>query len=248
MLFSHTAFIGIHLTTGRTLFTFAALDTECNLLTLANGGLEDVLTFVSSFQSAIVTVNAPASRVRVGTRNRPARQTPASGAEMRAAERDLRERGILSARASAIDPGSTRARLGKSFNDGLHKAGFVSHPEDGATHLWLETNPQACFTVLLKQKPLPRLTLEGHLQRQIVLHDAGLRIKDPMDFFEELTRRRLRMGILPLEQLYTADQLDALVSAYTAWMAMNHPNETTRVGTSEDGFIVLPVGELKEKY
>jgi hypothetical protein len=248
MLFSHTAYIGIDLTAGRTPFTFAALDTECNLLSLANGGLDDVLTFVSSFQSAIVAVNAPSSLVRAGTRKRPAKQTPTSVAEMRAAERDLRERGILSSRASAVDPSSVRARLGKSLYDGLREAGFVLHPDDGATHLWLETNPQACFTVLLGQKPLSRLTLEGRLQRQIILQDAGLWIKDPMDFFEELTRHRLKMGILPLEQLYTANQLDALVLAYTAWMVMKLPNETTRVGSNDDGFIVLPVGELMEKY
>ena len=47
------------------------------------------------------------------------------------------------------------------------------------------------------QVPLARLSLEGRLQRQIILYEQGLRIKDPMDFFEEITRYKLAKGIWP---------------------------------------------------
>ena len=40
-----------------------------------------------------------------------------------------------------------------------------------------------------------------------------------MEFFEEVTRHRLRHGILPLEKLYTPGELDALTAAYLAWLA-----------------------------
>lgn len=235
MLFSHHAYIGINQGSGRVPFTFAALDAECNLTALAHGGLEDVLTFVSSFPSAIAAVNTPSNLIRVGTRQRPDQPAPVA------------ERGLV-IRQAALKPDSARAKLGRALYEGLRQAGFVLHPDEDATHLWLETNPQACFTVLLGKKLLSRATLEGRLQRHIILYDADLGVKDPMDFFEELTRHRLRMGILPEEQLYTASQLDSLVMAYTAWMAIKRPAETNRVGSNEDGFIVLPVGELKEKY
>jgi len=41
MLFTHTAYIGIDPTAGRSPFTYAALDDERNLLALADGELED---------------------------------------------------------------------------------------------------------------------------------------------------------------------------------------------------------------
>ena len=58
MLFSHTAYIGIDPTAGRSPFTYAALDDERNLLALSEGELEDVLTFVGNFPVATVAVNA----------------------------------------------------------------------------------------------------------------------------------------------------------------------------------------------
>lgn len=59
MLFTHTAFIGIDPTAGRSPFTYAALDEDRGLLALSEGDLEDVLTFVGNFPAATVAVNAP---------------------------------------------------------------------------------------------------------------------------------------------------------------------------------------------
>ena len=253
MLFTHTAYIGIDPTAGRSPFTYAALDDERNLLALADGELEDVLTFVGNFPAATVAVNAP-SRVNAGlVRKRLEKQTltPHSlrGADLRIAEADLRARGIsVSATSSREETCAGWVQLGFSLYKRLAKMGFKQFPHEGAEHLWLETHPHACFTALLGQIPLPKPTLEGRLQRQIVLHDAGLRIKDPMGFFEEITRHRLRLGVMPMELIYHPEQLDALVAAYTAWMTAKHPAETMQLGAKEDGFVVLPVGELKEKY
>ena len=253
MLFTHNAFIGIDPTAGRSPFAYAALDDERTLLALAEGELEDVLTFVGNFPAATVAVNSP-SRLNAGlVRKRLEKQTltlhSLRGADLRVAEHDLRGRGIsVSATSSREETCAGWVQLGFSLYKRLTKMGFKPFPQDGAEHLWLETHPHACFTALLGQIPLPKPTLEGRLQRQIILHDAGLRIKDPMDFFEEITRHRLRMGVMPMELIYHPEQLDALAAAYTAWMTVRHPAETVSVGAREDGFIVLPVAELKEKY
>ena len=253
MLFTRHAFIGIDPTAGRSPFTFAALDDERNLLALSDGELEDVLTFVGNFPAATVAVNAP-SKVNAGlVRKRLEKQTltPHSlrGADLRLAEADLRARGIsVSATPSREETCASWVQLGFSLYKRLAKAGFKQHPHEGADLLWLETHPHACFTSLLGQIPLPKPTLEGRLQRQIVLHDAGLRVKDPMDFFEEITRHRLRLGILPMDLIYPPEQLDALAAAFTAWMAVKRPSETMQLGAKEEGFVVLPVAELKEKY
>lgn len=254
MLFTRHAFIGIDPTAGRSPFTFAALDDERNLLALSEGELEDVLTFVGNFPAATVAVNAP-SKVNAGlVRKRLEKQTltpPHSlrGADLRVAEADLRARGIsVSATPSREETCASWVQLGFALYKRLAKAGFKQYPHEGADLLWLETHPHACFTALLGQIPLPKPTLEGRLQRQIVLHDAGLRVKDPMDFFEEITRHRLRLGVLPMDLIYLPEQLDALAAAFTAWMSVKRPHETMQLGAKEEGFVVLPVGELKEKY
>lgn len=126
--------------------------------------------------------------------------------------------------------------------------GFQPYPADQAAHQWLETNPHACFCVLLEQVLFPKPTLEGRLQRQLILHERGLRIKDPMDFFEEITRFKLKKGILPLNLIYSSEHLDALVAAYTAWLAAHKPHETLLLGEAQEGRLALPVRELKEKY
>lgn len=253
MLFTHHAFIGIDPTAGRSPFTYAALDDERNLLALADGELEEALTFIGNFPAATVAVNAP-SHVNAGLVRRQLEKqtlTPHSlrGADLRLAEADLRARGIsVSATPSREEACAAWVQLGFALYKRLAKMGYKPYPQDGSDHLWLETHPHACYTVLLGQVPLPKPTLEGRLQRQIVLHDAGLRVKDPMDFFEEITRHRLRLGVMPMELIYHPEQLDALVAAYTAWMSAKHPAETIQVGAKEEGFIVLPSGELKSKY
>ena len=82
----------------------------------------------------------------------------------------------------------------------------------------------------------------------MILYELGVGIKDPMDFFDEITRHRLVKGILPLEVIYPPEQLDALVAAYTAYMAANKPDEILFIGASEEGRILLPVGEMRERY
>jgi hypothetical protein len=69
-----------------------------------------------------------------------------------------------------------------------------------------------------------------------------------MNFFEEVTRHRLLKGSLPLDHLYQAGELDALAAAYTAFTAANHPNQITLIGAPEEGKLVVPVPELKQKY
>jgi predicted RNase H-like nuclease len=48
--------------------------------------------------------------------------------------------------------------------------------------------------------------------------------------------------------LYSPEQLDVLVAAYTAWLVANQPDEVIRVGDKDEGQMILPVKELKAKY
>ena len=104
------------------------------------------------------------------------------------------------------------------------------------------------FCTLLGQLPLPKPTLEGRLQRQIALYERKMGIKDPMEFFEEITRHKLLRGVLPMEYIYASQELDTLMAAYVAYCAFNHPQEMKMIGDIEEGQIALPVADLKERY
>ncbi len=103
------------------------------------------------------------------------------------------------------------------------------------------------YAALLGVLPLPKLTLEGRLQRQLALQDQRINVVDPMRIFEEFTRHRLLKGILPLDDLLSPGELDALLGAFTAWKSGLHPDQVERVGDAEEGQVVMPV-VLKESY
>jgi hypothetical protein len=253
MLFTDSAFIGIDLTSGRKSFTYAALDRDLNLLALAKGEMDDVTAFVAGQSSAAVAVNAPSGvnrgLVREKINKKMLTPTQIRRAELRLAEFELRERGInvtRTAASSGLCPEWMQA--GFELYRKLEKTGFKKYPEKDAAYQILETNPHACYSVMAGHAPLAKSSLEGRLQRQLILYERGIRIKDPMDFFEEITRYKIVKGDWPVELLYSSEQLDALVAAYTAWLAVNKAEHILMIGDAKEGRIVLPEKELKEKY
>ena len=249
-----TVYIGIDPTSGVKDFGYAVLDSHLNLITLAEADMEEMVAFLGSQVTAVVAVNSP-SRVNRGlVKNKLAEagtgpRRAVRGMDIRLAEYELRERGV----AVIGTPGQEEfcpswMRAGFALYEKLSMIGFKPFGDSGAGCQMMETHPFACFCALAEGIPFPKPTLEGQLQRQLILNDKGLRIKDAMNFFEEVTRFKLMKGLLPTETLYSPEQLDVLVAAYTAWLSDKHPGEVTRVGDKEEGQILLPVRELKDKY
>ncbi len=118
------------------------------------------------------------------------------------------------------------------------QAGFEPFSQKSHPKQWFETNAQDCFQALSGHKLLPRRALEGRLQRSAILYEQGLQITDPVDMFEEITRYKLIQGILPLENLPSSRELDALAAAYLAWMSLNRPGRIVPKGE-----FVLPAPE-----
>ena len=253
MLFSKKTFIGIDLSGGRHPFTYATLDEDCQLVALAAGEVEDVLAFLGGQQVTVVAVNAPHCPNKGLVRKKMEKQSltlgQMRGTDMRLAEHELRGRGIsVSPTASRPETCAAWMQTGFDFYRKLDGLGFKPYPFENATHQWLETHPHAAYSALLGKLPLPKPTLEGRLQRQLVLYEQDMGIKDPMEFFEEITRHRLLKGVLPVEFIYTAEELDALVAAFTAYLAASQSGEVVWIGNKQEGQIVLPVSELKEAY
>jgi hypothetical protein len=245
--------VGIDCTSGRQAFTYAVLDSDLRVVSLAELEVDDLLQGLESWGTSAVAVNSP-SNVNAGVVRRRAeakRGVPGSirGTDLREAEYDLHGLGIpvgATPRMEALCAGWVQ--LGLALYRRLRDIGFTPYPAGNATKQWLETHPHAGFCALLGRPPLPRPTLEGRLQRALALFERGVRIPDPMAFLEEITRHRLLHGLLPIEQIPTQEQLDALLAAYTAWLAIVKPRELTQVGNRQEGFITLPVPQLLEKY
>ncbi len=250
-----TLFIGVDPSGGRKPFTYAALNEHGKLVALKDGEVEDALVYIAGQPGAIVAVNA-APRPGMGLvrqdkleQNLPPLGIAGRSLDMRLAEHQLRQHGInIAMTPSRKEFCANWVQAGFDFYQRIEEIGFVPYPAEGAACQWLETHPHAVFCALLGQLPLARPTLEGRQQRQLVLYEQGLGICDPMEFFEEMTRHKLLKGILPLEQIYSAEELDAIAAAYMAYTAGRHPERLGKVGASEEGQIFLPVLDLKAKY
>jgi hypothetical protein len=246
-------FIGIDPSGGHEPFNFAALDEDCQLLTLTSGKLEEVFEYISCQQTVLVAVNSPHCLNKGVLRNelkkRNLNQKNLRGTDMRMVEYNLREVNIfISPTPSRMDACASWIQMGFDFYHMLEEKGFKQYPIDNEVNQWLETHPHAAYCALLGHLPLPKPTLEGRLQRQLLLHEQDMGIKDPMKYYEEITRHRLLKGVLPLEYIYTSEELDTLIAAFTAYLAFKQPGEVLQVGNKVEGQIVLPISKLMDRY
>jgi len=124
------------------------------------------------------------------------------------------------------------------FKNQIAQADFKSFSIKDHPKHWFEIKSQDFYREWLGQNPVPRRTLEGRLQRALVLYEQALRIEDPMDIFEEITRYKLIKGNFRLDNVYSSKELDALVAAYVAWMSVNRPERIVVTGE-----LVLPAQE-----
>lgn len=245
-------FLGIDPTAGRNPYTWAALDKDCRLLCLEGGELDQVLAYAGAQASILAAINAPSCPNRGLLRTKLVLEHPdvnLRGADMRMVEHLLRERGIpVPPTPSREESCPTWIQMGFGLHRELGKMGFANYPSEDSPRQNVEVNSHAIFCTLLGDIPLPKPTLEGRLQRQLVLHGRGAEIIDPMEFFEEITRHKLIKGSLPMEFIYETNELDALAAALTGWMTVNTPDEILILGDKAEGQMVIPVKELKEKY
>jgi hypothetical protein len=252
---THTTFIGIDPTAGRKPFVYAALDHEKHLLALGQGGIDEILAFVAGQHHAYVAVCAPSQPnrglmerddIRLSL-NPPPR--PGRWGSFRLVEYQLRQHNIFCPQTPARPEDCPNwMRIGFSLYRRLEALGYCAYPAKESPLVWLEVYPHACFCTLLGITPFSKYTLEGRIQRQLVLLEQELHIPDPMRLFEEITRHRLLQGVLPLEDLYQPGELDALAGAYTAWVAATRPDKILTLGHPEEGQMILPVPELKRRY
>ncbi|MGQ0602234.1 MAG: DUF429 domain-containing protein [Anaerolineales bacterium] len=253
-----TVFIGIDLTADQRPHNYAVLDDKLHIVTQGLGKFDEVVDAVTAFESAVVAVDAPQSP-NAGLMADPTRRTQLglppnskTWANCKVCEYEMRRHGIgLYFTPRTVEAAPTWMQTGFRLYDALRAEDFELYRAGlEAPRVMLEVHPHGCFTVLLGHRPLRKDTLEGRLQRQIVLYEEGLDVPDPMEAMEEITRHHLRQGLVTLPGLRSHDELDALVAAYTAFITAREPQRLTGVGDSVEGQIILPIApaEFKASY
>ncbi|MBI5053506.1 MAG: DUF429 domain-containing protein, partial [Chloroflexi bacterium] len=218
------------------------------------GKADEVIDLIGKQDEVMCAVDAPrmpniGRMADADTRSRFDLPTnTATWSQYRVCEYELRRRNIkLYNTPPEVESAPTWMKAGWKFYDDLRQIGFESYPSSSKRQFF-EVHPHAIFTVFLGRVPYLKDTLEGRLQRQLLLYDEGLNIPDAMNWFEEVTRTHILRGAIRYNGVRTHDELDALASALTAYYAHTKPKQITLVGDVEDGQIVVPTAELKEKY
>jgi predicted nuclease with RNAse H fold len=250
-------YLGIDPTAGRRPFHFAALDADLKIVAQGEGDLEVVIRYVASLRPEAVAVDAPQSpnqglMLRPKVRRRfDLSPDDTRWGQWKVCEYELRRRNIrLYNTPDRSEDAPAWMRHGFTIYDALAELGYVFFIQDqpSGPRTMLEVHPHACFTVLLGRRPFLKSTLEGRLQRQLVLFLQGLDIPNPMHALEEITRHHLLSGQLPLQGLLSHDELDALAAAFTAYLVGTKPALTCQVGDPGEGLITLPAPKLEAFY
>jgi predicted nuclease with RNAse H fold len=257
MLFTEAVYVGIDPTAGVRPMYYAALDANLRLLALDRGDLETVLAFINGLEAAVVGVGAPQSPNKSLMMNEEVRRMfnlqpgGKKWGKWRVCEFELRRRNLRMYNTPSSEKAAPGwVKTGFTLFKRLQSMGFrLYFTEEGTEqHTLIEVQPHASFAVLLERRPFLKRNLEGRMQRQLVLYLEGLDIPNPMHALEEITRHHLLTGQMPLGGLYEHDQLDALVTAYTAYLVGVKPERVGQVGDEEEGLITIPATKLKDFY
>ena len=244
---SQTYYIGIDPGAGQRRIAYAALDENLRPMALGGGNFEEVLAYVGGQKQAAVAIAAP-PRPNLGLMAQEERRAtlepiPAKGKwkNCRLAEYLLFQRGtrafITPAKASAC---KAWMHTGFKLYEKLDGLGFERYPQGNSLKSLMEAWPAASYAAWIKGTLLPKYSLEGRLQRQLALSDQGVHLPDAMQFFEEITRYRLLLGQLPQDVPYEADELDALVLAYTAYLWVAGSEKIEVIGDPAEGQVAVP--------
>ncbi len=244
---STPVYIGIVSLASQPPFALAVLDAERRLLALSQGPLAEMVAFASGQTAAVIAISSPACANQGLVAQQESfpemKIAPAAHAEsnLRVAEHQLQQLGYAIPRTPG-DPAHAQGWMRRGFMlyQQLQALGYSAFPGE-SPRCWLETQVDACFQALLGVPPFAAASLEGRLQRQLVLRDQHLPVSDAMDFFEEVTRHKLLRGILPTEKIYQANELNALMAAHLAWLAATKPQHLAAFGDPNEGQIYLPV-------
>lgn len=227
-------------------YVYAALDENQTFLALGCGDKNEVLAYLGGQSAAYVTINAPQRPKTKPSREGAVQQyglldlIPKQKAGIRACEHSLQTLGFhLTPTPGTAEACPTWMHKGFFLYEQLQALGYQFFQKADSERCLLETHADAVFWRLLKGKLLLPISLEGRLQRQLVLYSHNLPVADAMDFFIEITRHKLLQGELPDKNIHTHEELNALAAAHISWLAFHKPGSLELIGEWEQGKIAL---------
>lgn len=257
MLFSEAKFVGVNSTAGERPMHYAVLDGKLKIHVLGKGDLEMMLAVIAGLDDPIVAISAP-QKPNTGVMGRAAVRRRfnldpdgTTWAQWRLCEYELRRRNIrLYNTPSEKEEAPRWMQNGFDIYKRLKRMDFtLLNPDDPVEiRTMIEVQSHTSYTVLLERRPFLKKTLEGRLQRQLVLHLEGLDVRNPKEILDDIDRDHMLRGSLPLDDLHLAEELDSLVNAYTAFLVMTNPERVRHVGDRREGLISVPTMTLKDFY
>ena len=226
-------------------YVYAALAEDRELIALGRGDRNEVLAYLGGQAAAHIAITTPRTP-NSGIVNDPeaypeGRKPPTRRVSARLCEYLLGQEGLpIESTPEKVKGCPRRVRQGFDLHRKIAAFGYTPYPDQESDRLLLETHAEGIFWRWLGGKrPLPD-SLEGCIQRQLILFDQKLPVPDAMDFFLEVTRHKLIQGELPDQDILAFDELNALAAAQVAWMAAHHPDQIDLVGDPAEGQIALP--------
>jgi hypothetical protein len=227
---NHLTYIGIDVQAAQKPFYYTALDGELETIACGHGRLTDVLAYLAGQSSALVAVNGP---IQLHQTSPVFSQAGLFGSEHstgagphRGLDFDLpdRESPPIQSLSFGKKPALWMERSMELAKEMKH-LGYTEADVSTNNRAYFETNTDAACHRITGVSPYDSRSLEGRLQRQLLLYEFGFPLQDPMAFLEEFTRFRLRTSNVPLTQIETAHELRALIAGATAWL-MDYRPET----------------------
>ena len=242
-------YIGIDCQANHRPFSYVALGSDCRPVAMGQGRQAEVMAYLAGQHAAWVGLTAPLRPPAGVMRREETRQnlvpTPAPGQWMdaRQCEYELFTRGLRYPRTAA-NPADCPPWMRRGFGliAFLERLGYQPFPAEQPLQ-YAEVQADAAFGSLLGRAPYEAGTLEGRMQRQLVLRQQGTSVPDPMNFIEEITPYKLVNGLLPLEQIHSPYTLNAWMAALTLWLAYHKPQRVACLGAVEEGMLLLPLRE-----
>jgi hypothetical protein len=249
---SLTRFIGIDLGSSRGGLSCAVLDDSHRIQFRGELTLSDLAKKLEECSISIAAITTPITLNEglMADEQKRAQLDPVPANNkynnLRLCEYELIARGFTATRTpSTLDKCSPSLQRALRFSSELAALGFQRWPAPGAERQLMEVHPEGAFTELLAAKLTPAKSIEGRIQRQLLLQEEHINVRDPMIFFEEITRHKMRTGQLPEGIIYSPSELNALIAAFTAWSAYSNPTGVARLGDANEGRIILPISSQK---
>ena len=234
-------FVGIDVNSRPPYYHLVAIDTQLHFRSELTGDLEELTQFLLRTDKLIIGINAPLS-ISTGylAQSNLPKHHPGRWPNCRRVEFELAQHGAP-VYFTPNDPNKMPAALSRGFTMSrrLIDLGYELSTDQTENSL-IEVPADAAFWSIVQGEMIEQNQLLGRIQRQMILYELGFQVPDPMAFFEEITRFKIKMGNIPLNLVLTQQQLNARIVAYTAQQLWKNPERVAKLGYQQEGYLYLP--------